>query len=115
MKRYIISYIHISSNINSFDSGNPACDPATWSAYDTSCCTAEKPCGIGQGNCEHNNQCAGNLVCGKGLGSCGPGFPTNARCCEKGTCIFIFSIACSPILFHFLVFQNPHSSFYLSI
>ena len=64
--------------------GNPACDPATWSDYDDSCCTSEKPCGIGQGDCDENDQCAEGLVCGKGKGSCGSGFPATANCCEKG-------------------------------
>ena len=67
--------------------GNPKCDPATWSKYDQSCCTAQSPCGIGQGDCDENNQCAGDLVCGKGKGSCGPGFPEDAHCCEKGRCV----------------------------
>ena len=34
------------------------------SENDGSCCTSSNPCGIGQGDCDSNSDCAGNLVCG---------------------------------------------------
>ena len=62
--------------------GNRKCNPATWLSYDSSCCTAENPCGIGEGDCDEYNQCAGDLVCG--VDNCGPEFPSNYDCCSKG-------------------------------
>ena len=59
--------------------GNPECNSATWSSYDPSCCTAKNPCGIGEGDCDRNDQCLGYLVCGKD--NCGSGFPSTADCC----------------------------------
>ena len=62
-----------------FPIGNPECNSATWSRYDGSCCTAQNPCGIGEGDCDRNDQCLGYLVCGKD--NCGSGFPSAADCC----------------------------------
>ena len=62
--------------------GNPECNPATWLKYDSSCCTTEKPCGIGEGDCDTHNQCAGDLECG--IDNCGPDFPSNYDCCKEG-------------------------------
>ena len=62
--------------------GNPKCNPDTWSSYDSSCCTAENPCGVGEGDCDTDNQCAGGLVCG--VDNCGPEFPSNYDCCREG-------------------------------
>ena len=59
--------------------GNPECNSATWSSYDPSCCTTKNPCGIGEGDCDRNDQCLGHSVCGKD--NCGSGFPSAADCC----------------------------------
>ena len=61
---------------------NAKCNSATWSSYDASCCTAENPCGIGEGDCDTHNQCAGNLECG--VDNCGPDFPSKYDCCKEG-------------------------------
>ena len=61
--------------------GNPECNSDTWSSYDPSCCTAQNPCGIGEGDCDRNDQCLGDLVCGKN--NCGSGFPSAADCCTR--------------------------------
>ena len=45
------------------------------------CCTVEKPCEEGEGDCDFNNQCAEGLICG--VANCiGPEYPLNADCCE---------------------------------
>ena len=31
---------------------------------DNSCCTSETPCGFGDGDCDSDDQCAGDMVCG---------------------------------------------------
>ena len=46
------------------------------------CCSSSKPCGLSQGDCDSNNECSGNLVCGKN--NCQPPFPSDADCCEAG-------------------------------
>ena len=28
------------------------------------CCTEEHPCEVGDGDCDHDYQCAGSLICG---------------------------------------------------
>ena len=63
-----------------FSIGNPDCNPATWSNYDSSCCTVENPCGLGEGDCDQDNQCIGNFVCG--YENCGSEFPRLADCCS---------------------------------
>jgi len=44
---------------------NPKCNPATWDKFSFDCCTEEKPCYEGEGQCKKDEQCAGDLVCGK--------------------------------------------------
>jgi len=46
-------------------SGNPACNPATWEKFSWACCTKAAPCGVGEGDCDNDKECSGNLVCGK--------------------------------------------------
>ena len=66
--------------------GNPECNPATWLKYDSSCCTTEKPCGIGEGDCDKDYDCAGHLICGKN--NCGYKFTNKkADCCYKDPCV----------------------------
>merc|ERR1719412_380905 len=43
---------------------NPRCNPLTWEAYDNECCSAEEPCGLGEGDCDSDDECAGDMVCG---------------------------------------------------
>merc|ERR1719483_711710 len=61
------------------------CEPGTGKTcdghpYDRSCCTRKAPCGINQGDCDRDNQCSGNLVCGKN--NCPVRFPSGADCCR---------------------------------
>ena len=37
------------------------CDPAF---NDGSCCSSDSPCGIGEGDCDSDSDCAGALTCG---------------------------------------------------
>ena len=45
----------------------------------TNCCNATHPCNIGQGDCDADEDCLGNLVCGRQ--NCGPGFFWNSTDC----------------------------------
>jgi len=44
---------------------NPACNPATWEKFSWKCCTKDTPCGVGEGDCDNDGECAGPLECGK--------------------------------------------------
>ena len=59
--------------------GNPNCNPSTWTQYDKECCSVTNPCGVGEGDCDINRECIGDLVCG--TDNCGPEFESNADCC----------------------------------
>ena len=50
------------------------------SGYSSSCCTPEKPCEIGKGDCDVDGDCIGDLLCG--VNNCGNGFPDKADCCK---------------------------------
>ena len=48
-----------------------------------SCCTADKPCGVGEGDCDSDDDCSGDLKCG--TDNCGAGFDNlekGSDCCE---------------------------------
>ena len=48
---------------------------------DDHCCTADKPCGVGEGDCDSDDQCSGDLKCG--TDNCGTGFVDVAMdCCQ---------------------------------
>ena len=75
----------ITSNLvflNLITGQNPKCSPETWSSYDSECCSASNPCGVGQGDCGNDDECFGNLECGNN--NCGDLFPSpNADCCVE--------------------------------
>ena len=56
------------------------------------CCTSRpEKCGIDEGDCDDDAECAGNLICGQN--NCGgrPGFDDTDDCCEIGNVkFFIF-------------------------
>ena len=63
--------------------GNPKCNPNTWEAYNNECCSIDEPCGVGEGDCDLDEECHGDLVCGKN--NCrrdGTGFTVFSDCCE---------------------------------
>ena len=48
------------------------------------CCTALKQCGVGEGNCETDADCVGQLKCG--IDNCDKSlFPDNTDCCYQPT------------------------------
>ena len=54
----------------------PACNATDWN-YD--CCTSLRPCGIGKGDCDSDDDCVGNLSCG--IDNCPSSFSSDADCC----------------------------------
>ena len=47
-----------------------------------SCCSSASPCNVNQGDCDTNEDCIGDLVCG--ISNCiGSEFPANVDCCES--------------------------------
>ena len=71
-KYYILYPMH-----RLFDSGCGTSGGTYWN-----CCTVEKPCNEGEGDCDLHSQCAEGLICG--IANCiGPDHPLNADCCEK--------------------------------
>ena len=69
--------------------GNPECNPNTWSGYDGDCCTVDKPCGEGEGDCDADADCVGDLECG--VDNCGTGFEPRADCCFTPGIILLFN------------------------
>ena len=60
----------------------------------TNCCNATHPCNIGQGDCDKDEDCLGNLVCGRQ--NCGPDFFWNSTdCCT--TLVGMFCLLLSPL------------------
>ena len=47
-----------------------------------SCCSKDNPCEVTEGDCDLDNHCIGDLICG--VSNCGPTFPKNADCCDTG-------------------------------
>ena len=45
------------------------------------CCTSSHQCGIGEGDCDYDHDCAGNLKCGEN--NCDSGFPDDYDCCHN--------------------------------
>ena len=61
------------------EGGNPNCNSVTWLSYDGECCSTSNPCGVGEGDCDINGECIGDLECG--YRNCGSEFDTGADCC----------------------------------
>ena len=58
------------------------CNPK---ANNWTCCSDTKPCGIDEGDCDSNADCAGDLICG--TDNCPSGSDKNMDCCiSKGDC-----------------------------
>ena len=45
------------------------------------CCSSSNQCDVNQGDCDSDNECKGNLVCGDN--NCPSPFPSTADCCEN--------------------------------
>ena len=55
-----------------------------------SCCTSQNRCAIGEGDCDYDFDCAGDLICGKD--NCLPIFghgSKNYDCCKEGKTLWI--------------------------
>ena len=44
-----------------------------------SCCTADNPCSLNEGDCDDNSDCMTDMYCGSG--NCPSGFPSGHDCC----------------------------------
>ena len=68
--------LHLATNKN--------CNPNTSGfKYKGECCTKEKPCGLGEGDCDKDEDCIGELVCRDKKNSCiNDLFSKEADCCE---------------------------------
>ena len=62
-------------------SENNVCDAAN---YDNSCCTPDKPCGAGKGDCDSDDDCIGSLVCG--TDNCGEGYDATIGIADADCC-----------------------------
>ena len=49
-----------------------------------SCCTSTNQCGIGEGDCDTDSDCSGNLKCGTNNCDTALGFPSAMDCCYQG-------------------------------
>jgi len=49
----------------------------------SSCCTKENPCNTGEGDCDYDHDCVGNLVCGTDNCHDTLGFPSWGDCCKE--------------------------------
>ena len=61
MGKHLKSYYNQYPLPGSCDSSSMSCGP-TANQY---CCTKAQPCGFGEGDCDWDSQCSGELVCGK--------------------------------------------------
>ena len=76
----LISYVSNFYFLHNFV-GNSKCNYETWTSYDSGCCTKDEPCGIGEGDCDRDEHCIGDLTCGDNNCYKDGGFPTRADCC----------------------------------
>ena len=58
---------------------NPACNPHTLTGHDHECCSVDHPCGRGEGDCDKDDECTVDTICG--TDNCGPDFPPGFDCC----------------------------------
>ena len=67
-----------SSNVTHFHISLTVCDG---SVYDASCCSTKNQCGIDQGDCDSDDECADGFICG--LNNCPDSFSryASADCC----------------------------------
>ena len=60
---------------------DPEMNPNVPLSHYTECCSVDQPCGLGQGDCDMDSECHGDLVCGRD--NCGVKFnSTSADCCQ---------------------------------
>jgi hypothetical protein len=106
----VTNYVNIyfkKLSVKSFDcdwtgiSGQPLTDENTWS-----CCSATKQCPVNKGDCDINDDCKDDLICGiNNCQSLNPGepFPSGADCCVVAPRkLHIFCHTCHTWLMEFL-------------
>ena len=49
------------------------------------CCTSSHQCGVGEGDCDSDADCKGNLKCGQDNCDTSLGFPSDYDCCYEPT------------------------------
>ena len=54
-----------------------------WSIVDYSCCSGSHPCGVLEGDCDHDYECFGSLLCG--YNNCFFPFESEVDCCYDPT------------------------------
>ena len=86
------------------------CDPAF---NDGSCCTSDSPCGLGEGDCDSDSDCAGDLTCGND--NCDPTYGAESwlDCCV-GRQGLIDVYSCPPHVKYFISKQKPRSGSFVS-
>ena len=50
-----------------------------WTGETYHCCSSSHPCGMFEGDCDEDDECADNLVCG--TNNCFDSFKSSADCC----------------------------------
>ena len=57
------------------------CDWTGGSTYEGKydCCSSSHQCGVSEGDCDNDDECFGNLLCGSN--NCFPPFPPSVDCC----------------------------------
>ena len=50
---------------------------------DWACCKGECPCALGEGDCDDDSECVGDLICHQNLENCGADFPVGFDCCTQ--------------------------------
>ena len=50
-----------------------------WTGSQWGCCTSLNPCGVAEGDCDSDDECSDDLICG--TDNCPGIFPFNADCC----------------------------------
>ena len=69
-----------------------------------SCCSSASPCNVNQGDCDTNEDCIGDLVCG--ISNCiGSEFPVHVDCCENQGTYFPLDLLIK-VMYSFRVIKN---------
>ena len=53
------------------------CNGTGYNSWD--CCDSWKPCGVAEGDCDHDDDCLGHLLCGRD--NCFPPYSEGEDCC----------------------------------
>ena len=87
----MLSIVNIILNIFFILASNPKCNPKTWTSNNVAdCCTKKEPCWLGEGDCDDDDHCVDDLLCGTDNCDVRLGFLKEADCCtdQKGNFTF---------------------------